>query len=220
MKMRTMAALLLAVTLCACGPKPEQGGTATTTTGGTGGTTTTTTTTTAGTESPAAVTTPAAGETPAMGGTPAVGETPAMGETPATGTSPAAAGGAVAFASAPKDLPGYADVEKMTLEITPNPEAVARGKEIFMGTGTCNSCHGDTGQGDGPAGAALDPKPRNLAHASEYKWGADAKGVFRTAYYGGMPGSPMQPFGEKAGGVLTEDQVKDVAAFVLSLQQP
>lgn len=209
-----MAVLLLAVTLTACGPKPEAGGTSTTTT--------TTTTTTTG--SPVAVETPAAG-TPAAGETPAVGETPAGTESPMAGGSPTAGetpaaggGGAATFAAAPKDLPGYADVEKMTLEIASSPEAIARGKEIFMGTGTCNSCHGDTGTGDGPAGAALDPKPRNLSMPAEYKWGADAKGVYRTAYYGGMPGSPMQPFGEKAGGVLTEDQVKDVAAFVMSLQ--
>ena len=27
----------------------------------------------------------------------------------------------------------------------------------------CMTCHGPTGQGDGPLAAALDPKPRNLA---------------------------------------------------------
>lgn len=43
------------------------------------------------------------------------------------------------------------------------PELVAKGKTSFETN--CATCHGDRGLGDGPAGAALDPKPRNLAAA-------------------------------------------------------
>jgi mono/diheme cytochrome c family protein len=41
---------------------------------------------------------------------------------------------------------------------TPNVE---KGKEIFAQR--CVPCHGTTGHGDGPASAALDPKPRKFA---------------------------------------------------------
>lgn len=44
-------------------------------------------------------------------------------------------------------------------------ESLARGEEIY--TTNCASCHGDGGVGDGPAGAALDPAPSNIAHTSQ-----------------------------------------------------
>jgi mono/diheme cytochrome c family protein len=37
--------------------------------------------------------------------------------------------------------------------------AAAAGKQIF--TTTCAPCHGTTGRGDGPAAAALNPRPAN-----------------------------------------------------------
>lgn len=40
------------------------------------------------------------------------------------------------------------------------PESIARGEEIFEHN--CALCHGETGQGDGPAAAGLDPKPADL----------------------------------------------------------
>ena len=40
------------------------------------------------------------------------------------------------------------------------PELVAQGKAAFAKY--CASCHGQGGQGDGPASKALKPPPRNL----------------------------------------------------------
>jgi len=40
-----------------------------------------------------------------------------------------------------------------------NASAAAEGKKIFMMT--CAPCHGNSGRGDGPAAAALNPKPAN-----------------------------------------------------------
>jgi len=40
-----------------------------------------------------------------------------------------------------------------------NAGAAAEGKKIFMMT--CSPCHGTSGRGDGPAAAALNPKPAN-----------------------------------------------------------
>ncbi len=46
-----------------------------------------------------------------------------------------------------------------------NPVAKAAGikagKSLFEGN--CAMCHGNTGKGDGPAGAALNPRPKNLS---------------------------------------------------------
>jgi mono/diheme cytochrome c family protein len=41
------------------------------------------------------------------------------------------------------------------------PELVEKGKASFERN--CVACHGEKGEGNGPAAAALDPKPRNLA---------------------------------------------------------
>lgn len=42
-------------------------------------------------------------------------------------------------------------------------DAAAKGKEVYNGKGACAGCHGAEGKGDGPAGAALNPKPRDLS---------------------------------------------------------
>jgi mono/diheme cytochrome c family protein len=43
----------------------------------------------------------------------------------------------------------------------------------------CMLCHGVTGSGDGPAGAAIDPPPRNFA-LGEFKFDPDKDGVTGT----------------------------------------
>lgn len=54
-------------------------------------------------------------------------------------------------------------------------DALAKGKEIFMGTGACASCHGDLGKGDGPASAALTPKPADFSTGA-FKYDTDGDG--------------------------------------------
>lgn len=41
------------------------------------------------------------------------------------------------------------------------PASIARGKKLYAAN--CASCHGPSGAGDGPVGAALNPRPANLA---------------------------------------------------------
>jgi mono/diheme cytochrome c family protein len=111
------------------------------------------------------------------------------------------------FAVAAVGMPGYEEVEKMTL-VSGNP---ARGQAIYKEK--CASCHGEAGKGDGPGGAALNPRPRDLTDPAGYKYGADAKGIVRTDMHG-VPGTGMV-----ALGMDKEQDYWDVAAYILSLQK-
>src|SRR2546422_8321702 len=53
----------------------------------------------------------------------------------------------------------YADVH-VPLSVWTDAAMIARGKDIY--TTRCAVCHGDTGDGKGPAGVALPPKPSNF----------------------------------------------------------
>ena len=66
-------------------------------------------------------------------------------------------------------VPAHADGEKiavMTKNLT-NPfpisdEVLLEGERIYQSKGTCFTCHGASGRGDGPAGLELNPRPRNF----------------------------------------------------------
>jgi len=57
-----------------------------------------------------------------------------------------------------------AEYAGLTSPVTADEESLARGQAAY---GVCATCHGDTGLGDGPAGAAFDPAPVNIAHTSQ-----------------------------------------------------
>ncbi|TMQ63825.1 MAG: c-type cytochrome [Candidatus Eisenbacteria bacterium] len=74
--------------------------------------------------------------------------------------------------------------------LKPTPELLARGKTVFQIN--CASCHGNTGHGDGPAAAALNPKPRNFTEGY-WKFGGGLARVVRTISEG-SPGTAMASF--------------------------
>ena len=88
----------------------------------------------------------------------------------------------------------------------------------------CASCHGPTGKGDGPVGAALNPKPRDFS-TGDFKFDTDKDGKAGTdadltnvikngaAAYGGN--AMMAPW----GATLSEADLENVVAFVRSLKQ-
>ncbi|HTN44403.1 MAG TPA: c-type cytochrome [Nitrospiria bacterium] len=45
-----------------------------------------------------------------------------------------------------------------------NPNFIAEGKAVYEGKGTCFTCHGLDGKGNGDAAKALDPAPRNMTN--------------------------------------------------------
>jgi len=97
----------------------------------------------------------------------------------------------------------------------------AAGKAIY--DVNCLSCHGATGKGDGPVGAALNPKPRDFS-VGEFKYDADKNGTAGddadltgvikngAANFGGSPMMAPWP-------TLTDAQIADVIAFIRSLKQ-
>ncbi|HMO51590.1 MAG TPA: cytochrome c [Kiritimatiellia bacterium] len=80
----------------------------------------------------------------------------------------------------------------------------------------CALCHGETGHGDGPGAAALNPKPRTLAEKAYMDTLSD-KHLFTVIKDGG-PAVGKSMFMTAFGAILKEDQaIHDVAAFVRSL---
>ena len=77
----------------------------------------------------------------------------------------------------------------------------------------CASCHGQTGMGDGIAGQALEPKPRNFS-SGEFKYGNDLASIKKTIAEG-SPGTAM--VGYKAQ--FTDEQITKLAKYVLSFSQ-
>lgn len=71
-----------------------------------------------------------------------------------------------------------------------SPEMLTYGKKVFMTN--CSMCHGNEGKGDGVAGQALNPKPRNMV---EGKW-TQGDGIiahFKVLQHG-IPGSSMASY--------------------------
>jgi mono/diheme cytochrome c family protein len=82
----------------------------------------------------------------------------------------------------------------------------------------CASCHGVRGAGDGPAGQGLDPKPRRHDDGA-YMNALSNEHLFQVIKEGGaaVGKSPlMAPW----GGALSDDQIRDVVAFVRTLANP
>ena len=81
---------------------------------------------------------------------------------------------------------------------------IKKGKKIYDGIGACASCHGPKGLGDGPAAAALNPKPRSFADGV-FQYDTDKDGTpgtdtdlkniltKGTIAYGGSPLMPPRP---------------------------
>jgi len=95
---------------------------------------------------------------------------------------------------------------------TDTPPAVARGKDIYAIR--CSPCHGDNGAGDGPAAAAINPKPRNFRDPAFWR-GRTAEQV-KLVVKGGRPGTLMAPF----EGVLSEDDIDGVVAYLFATFRP
>jgi len=94
----------------------------------------------------------------------------------------------------------------------PIPANIAKGKELFQGKATCFTCHGNEGRGDGPAGAALDPSPRNF-HNSKFDQ-VKTPGEMLWVIKNGSAGTGMISY---APSIVTEDEAALIILFERSL---
>ena len=79
----------------------------------------------------------------------------------------------------------------------------------------CVGCHGATGKGDGPAAAALNPKPGDMTDAKAMKALSD-KFLFDIIKDGGasQKKSPIMPGSAKK---LNDKEISDIVAYIRSL---
>src|SRR3989304_2149983 len=95
-----------------------------------------------------------------------------------------------------------AEAKAMKSPLPSNPANVAEGKAIYEGKGTCFTCHNLGGKGDGDAGKALDPGPRNLPNPKFHQLKQD--GEMFWVIKNGSPGTGMIP--AVTTGILTEEE--------------
>ncbi len=97
--------------------------------------------------------------------------------------------------NAPRPEPP-ADFASMKNPLPPTPDNIAKGKDLFVGS--CAPCHGMSGAGDGPAAAALNPKPADFETPIHTKL-PDGYWFWRLSKGGSVPpfnavGSAMPPW--------------------------
>jgi copper transport protein len=91
-----------------------------------------------------------------------------------------------------------------------DPAAVTRGKALF--SQNCVVCHGPSAKGDGPAAASLKRQPADLTGGHSLMHSDDD---FAYWIENGIAGTEMPGF----AGKLDSSQIRDVIAYVRSLQQ-
>jgi cytochrome c553 len=89
----------------------------------------------------------------------------------------------------------------------------AKGAETFKTM--CASCHGEAGKGDGPAAAALNPKPANFQDAARAASVTDEY-IYKMIKDGGAANGKSAMM-VAWGPTLGDAKVRDVAAYVRSL---
>lgn len=97
----------------------------------------------------------------------------------------------------------------MTNPLPRSQTTLNKGAKIYADN--CAACHGNEGQGDGPAGANLSPPPGNLAWLSDMPIGQWDPFVYWTVAEGGSQfGTAMPAFKSS----LSKDQIWAVTAYV------
>ncbi|MFQ5735578.1 MAG: ethylbenzene dehydrogenase-related protein [Thermodesulfobacteriota bacterium] len=100
--------------------------------------------------------------------------------------------------------------------------SLERGRELYLDR--CSGCHGRKGRGDGEKRLKDDwgarTWPRDLTKGWTFRAGSDAGAVY-TRITVGIPGTQMPSFADPVSKkVMTDEQRRDVANYVVSLNAP
>jgi mono/diheme cytochrome c family protein len=90
-------------------------------------------------------------------------------------------------------------------------EAISEGGELYQAN--CSSCHGNTGRGDGPAAAGLNPRPQDL---SLVQASLDDGYLYWRISEGGL----MEPFGSVMPawkGLLDQQKIWQIITYLRTL---
>ena len=94
----------------------------------------------------------------------------------------------------PADKLAEAKALKNTVAV--NAKTLSEAKEIFMSKGTCYTCHGEKGKGDGEIAESMSPPPRDFTYTPWQKVRTDGE-IFWAITNGTRGGeSGMPPFGD------------------------
>lgn len=80
----------------------------------------------------------------------------------------------------------------------------------------CVACHGEKGDGNGPAGAALNPKPGNFTDPANSERITE-EWVYKMVKNGGAANG-KSPMMVAWSGALNDQQVRDVSAYVIKFK--
>jgi cytochrome c oxidase cbb3-type subunit III len=95
-------------------------------------------------------------------------------------------------------------------------QSAAEGQKLYMTY--CSSCHGDKGRGDGAAGKAL---PVKLAdHTDGNLMNSFSDEFLMTIISKGGPAVGKSSFMPAWGGVLKDNQLQDLLAYLRSIANP
>ncbi|MDE2483968.1 MAG: cytochrome c [candidate division NC10 bacterium] len=95
-------------------------------------------------------------------------------------------------------------------------DAEPKAPEKFMTF--CVPCHGPAGKGDGPAAAALNPKPRNFTDGKYMNARTDAQ--LTNVIKNGSAAEQLSPLMASYGSMLNNQEIKDVVGYIRSLAVP
>jgi mono/diheme cytochrome c family protein len=99
--------------------------------------------------------------------------------------------------------------EELVNPLTPTETVLASGQQVY--TEVCSTCHGVSGDGDGPAGAALDPSPSNIGRLPRMPMMSSDAYLYWTVAEGGVPIQTAMPAFKQ---MLTPDQIWSVILYV------
>lgn len=92
------------------------------------------------------------------------------------------------------------------------PDLLTQGKTLY--TANCTACHGEKGDGNGPAGKMMKPKPRSFADPkTAFKNGETAQNIFDTITKG-LPGTAMPAYSK-----LNDREKSALTHYVLELRK-